>query len=86
MFIILDPDVLEPDNILPTPLDAPILVSVQEFEGDLIDQLEGQVKENVWLQPIFQHVLQLQVLFIWSEELVILIDHYHANNDVPERE
>lgn len=86
MVLILDPDVLEPYNVLPTPLDPLVLVSMQELQGDLIDQLEGQIKEYVRLQPIFQHVLHLEVLFIWPEELVILINHDHAHNDVPERE
>ena len=83
---IFDPNVLEPNDVLPTPFDAKVLISMKKIQGYLIDQLKSDVKENVRLKPILKHFLESKVLLMGSKELVILKDHNHADNDISKGE
>jgi hypothetical protein len=84
--VVLDPDVLETYDVLPTPFDTFVLISMQELQWYLVSQLQGKVKENVGLQPVFQDILELKVLFIWPKELMVLIYHDHAHYYIAKRE
>lgn len=52
---VLYPDVLETDNVLPTPLNAHVLITMQEDKWNLIDQLQCKVKEYIGLKPVSQN-------------------------------
>ncbi len=53
---------------------------------NLIYQLQSNVYEDVWSQPVLQDTLKSEVLLLLSVILVVLIDHDHADDDVPKGE
>lgn len=81
LVIILYPNINKTNDILPT--IRCILSIVKEVKWNLIDHLHCNIHKNKRLDPVLKNLSQSEILLFRYIEFMMLINHHHADEDIP---